>query len=485
MPPIRNGTDLAIKPSLLALRRTSRRSLAIRDTHDLSDFSCPDDPNDDVDDHLELSAQCTPLNNSAPRRQGKGIAKEKHILSTNNSADLIIIKGVPLKPTVVFDTFWKFAAERKAIDDRRRAGLPQPWSKDPLFRKYAFCNTYRVLDKLSQYLIREVIEKGPQDPQEVVFRVVLFNSFTRQETWELLVNELGPLTWARYKREDYNRVLTKAKQSGITLYTGAFQKPAPKFEFKDAHLNHLCLLETLMEANLPDRFKNAKYMVEAYDYLLSFPSMGEFSTYQLILGLSYTKLLNFSGMDFVIAGPGASSGLGKMFGLQRMKKAKESLPDIEEEVIRWMAENQDAQFKRLGIEFLGLGPKRLPMDVVDIEHTLCEVDKYARKAHPSIKGKRQEIRNIFNPTTSIFPPMVLPKAWNSPERKVLRIWPGPRPVKSVRYIVSKIKAHRQGEKGREFKVSWFGYTDKDDTWEPEAHMLEDAPVAVNEYLASL
>ncbi|KAG6907715.1 hypothetical protein DXG01_007628 [Tephrocybe rancida] len=419
------------------------------------------------------------------KTHGTGAQKKERAPIAKHSAGPITIKGIILQPTVVFDTFWRFAAERKAIDDRRRAGLPQPWSNDPIFQKYAFCNTYRVLDKLSQYLIREVIEKGPQDLQEVVFRVVLFNSFTKQETWELLVDKLGPLTWARYRREDYARVLSKAKKSGVTLYTAAFQKPAPHFEFKDAHLNHLCLLESLMDANLPARFKRAKYLAEVYDFLLSYPSMGEFSTFQLMLSLSYTKLLNFSGMDFVIAGPGASSGLGKMFGLQKLKKAKETIPDIEEELIRWLTENQDAQFNRLGIEFSGLGPKRLPMDLVDIEHTLCEVDKYARKAHPEVKGKRLEIRNLFNPTTSVYPPIVLPKAWNSPDRRVLRIWPGSRPTKSPRYVVHKIKAHRRGENGREYKVSWLWYSEKDDTWEPAEHMLQDAPAAVKEYLATL
>ena len=38
----------------------------------------------------------------------------------------IVISGILLRPTVAFDTFWRFAAERKAIDDRRRAGEPKP-----------------------------------------------------------------------------------------------------------------------------------------------------------------------------------------------------------------------------------------------------------------------------------------------------------------------------------------------------------------------
>ncbi|KAG6837757.1 hypothetical protein H0H93_001684 [Arthromyces matolae] len=472
MPALRHKRD-APNPSPIYSNRISRRSLMSDDMSNSTD--------DQIDPTWKGHDKPSPLQKRCFTIKSQ--RRDKSPIS-GDLAPSFTIEGFTFHPTVVFDTFWRFAAERKAIDDRRRAGLPQPWSQDPIFQQYAFCNTYRVLDKLSQYLIREVIEKGPQDLQEVIFRVILFNTFMKQGTWELLVDELGPLTWARYKREDYDRVLSNAKKSGTTLYTAAFQKPAPNFEFKDAHTNHLCLLEILMECDLPGRFKNAKYLAEVYDYLLSFPSMGEFSTYQLVLGLSYTKALNFSSMDFVIAGPGASSGLGKMFGLKKLKQMKESVPDIEEQLIRWLAMNQDAQFKRLGIEFSGLGPKRLPMDVVDIEHTLCEVDKYARKAHPSVKSKRVEIRNLFKPTTGVYPPLSLPKAWDSPRRQIARIWPGSRPVKSVRYVVSRIKAHRQGDDGREFLVAWWGYSSKDDTWEPEGHMRQDAPGAVQEYLSN-
>jgi hypothetical protein len=38
----------------------------------------------------------------------------------------ITVCGIELRPTVAFDTFWRVAAERKAMDDRRRAGLPAP-----------------------------------------------------------------------------------------------------------------------------------------------------------------------------------------------------------------------------------------------------------------------------------------------------------------------------------------------------------------------
>ena len=355
------------------------------------------------------------------------------------------------------------------------------WTDDPILQKFHFCNTFRVLDKVSQYIIREVIEKGSQEPQELVFRITLFNLFTKIETWELLTRELGPLTWPRYNRNDYQRVLNRAKKEGMTLYTGAFQKPAPHFNFSEAHMNHLCLLEMLMENDLAGRLLNAKYMADVYEYLISFPSMGAFSTYQLMLNLSYSDVLNFSNMDFVVPGPGASSGLSKMFG-HSMKRAKGAVPDIEEAIIRWLAKHQNAHFKRLGLEFSGLGPYHLPMDLADIEHLLCEVDKYSRVAHPELKGKRTELRGLFKPSPAIYPAKPnLPKSWSNPGRRMVQIRPGGPPVVEKRYVVSRIGAHRDGQNGMEYKVFWSGYCDSEATWEPEESLKADAPVAVEEY----
>jgi hypothetical protein len=45
---------------------------------------------------------------------------------------------------------------------------------------------------VSQYLIRDVIYAGPQDLDEVVFRVLLFKVFNRIETWGLLTGSCHP-----------------------------------------------------------------------------------------------------------------------------------------------------------------------------------------------------------------------------------------------------------------------------------------------------
>ena len=353
------------------------------------------------------------------------------------------------------------------------------WTQDVILQKYFFCNTYRVLDKVCQYIIKEVIEKGPQDPVEVVFRVVLFNLFTKIGTWEVLVKNLGPLTWAKYNRRSYLKVLSNAVHDGMALYTSAFIKPAPRFGYDGNFRNHLYLLEVLMENDFPSKLLSAPYMADVFEYLISLPSMGEFSAYQLMLSLSYTNVLNFHRDDFVITGPGSISGLKKLFG--RSMSAGFAI-----EVMRYLAKTQNQHFKRLGLAFSGLGPEKLPMDVSDIEHTLCEVDKYCRVRHPQLKGKRTNITRPFKPSTfRSLPKPILPKSWSHPSRCTPRIRPDKDLVIEKRYLIDAIKDHRDGPTGTLYLVYWVGYSVKDATWEPEESLLADAPDALSVYKAKI
>jgi hypothetical protein len=269
----------------------------------------------------------------------------------------------------------------------------------------------------------------------------------------------------------------------MTLYTGAFQKPAPRFENSESYVNHLILLEVFMDNELHDKCMHAWHMADVYEYLVSFPSMGKFATYQLMLNLSYSKLLSFHRNDFVIPGPGASSGLKKMFGKSTMEAGISTDPHFEIEVIRWLTDTQQYHFERLGLKPPGLGPKNLPMDVADVEHTLCEVDKYARVAHPSFKGKRTEMWRSFEPKSQLPAQPVLPKAWKHPARRIPRVRADRALAVEKRYSVSQIKTHREGKCGKEYLVYWWGYPDSDATWEPENILRDDAQGALDDYWA--
>ena len=66
-----------------------------------------------------------------------------------------------------------------------------PWTEDPILRRYKFTNAYRASDRVSQYLIRNVIYAGDQNPRELFLRILIFKLFNRIETWERLVAAVG------------------------------------------------------------------------------------------------------------------------------------------------------------------------------------------------------------------------------------------------------------------------------------------------------
>jgi hypothetical protein len=74
-----------------------------------------------------------------------------------------------------------------------------------------------------------------------------------------------------------------------------------------------------------------------------------------------------------------------------------------------MSNTQEQHFTRLGLSFSGLnGSRRLQL--IDCQNLFCEVDKYARVAHPEITGYsgRTRIKQRFRPNdhalTCSFPP---------------------------------------------------------------------------------
>ncbi|KAF5337920.1 hypothetical protein D9758_013116 [Tetrapyrgos nigripes] len=407
-------------------------------------------------------------------------------VATRPRPQYIKIHGRTFKPTAVFDTFWYWCSERHAIYERRRVGQPFPWTDDKYLQTSRFCNTFRVLDKVSQYLIREVIEKGSQDPTELVFRIVLFNIFTKPATWEVLVEELGPLEWSRYRRKDYIKVLTELNECQA-IFTGSFLKNGPRLGYEDVFVNHLVLLEIMMDKDLAGIIQNAQYMAEIHSFFHSLPGMANFNAYQLLLNLSYSNIMQFSGMDFVVPCKGSIAGLVRIFGQEMQKLEKD--PSLGEAIMRWFATHQTEQFRRLGLKPPKLGPKGQLMELADIEHALCEVDKYCRLSKKSFNLSDSDLEELREKFSTSYPSTaILPKAWTNPQRRVARRFPGGGfPAMLKQYVVQSLRGHRRAEDGSiEFHVHWSGYNrERDHTWEREWSLLEDSPAVVEEYRKKL
>jgi NTP pyrophosphatase (non-canonical NTP hydrolase) len=309
----------------------------------------------------------------------------------------------PLRPTEVYDTYWRFAAERQQIFFKRLEGHPPPWTQDEILRAYKFTNAYRASDRVSQYLIRNVIYRDdlPDARDEVFFRVLLFKLFNRVETWELLEKELGRVTWEGYSFKRYDSVLTGAMAGGRRIYSAAYIMPsAGSLGHDKKHRNHLALVERMMADELPRRLAEAPSMQRAFELLRDYPSVGDFLAYQFVTDVNYGPATDFPETDFVVPGPGALDGIRKCF---------EDCAGLNPpEVIKFMADRQEVEFERLGLEFRFLWGRRLQL--IDCQNLFCEVGKYARERHPQVDGVsgRKRIKQRFranpDPVRYWYPP---------------------------------------------------------------------------------
>ncbi len=306
-----------------------------------------------------------------------------------NKSSLIFRKKAKPKPSIAYNTYWKFAAERQNIFFNRYNCKEQPWTHDEILEKYKFTNVYRATDRVSQYLIRNVIYKGSQKPEEIFFRVLLFKIFNRISTWEALESKFGKISFKEYSFKDYDRVLSEVMRHKIPIYSAAYIMASgkSKFGYERKHQNHLKLIELMIKERLPYKLQQCANMKEAYSFLLSYPTIGEFLAYQYVTDINYSSLTNFSEMEFVKAGPGAKDGILKCF---------QDFGDYTfEDIIRMMSENQIAEFERLGIDFNNLWGRDLQL--IDCQNIFCEVDKYSRVAHPQLIGytNRKRIKQKY------------------------------------------------------------------------------------------
>jgi hypothetical protein len=286
----------------------------------------------------------------------------------------------------VYDKYWEFAAERQNIYFRRLAGK-EPLTWDPILQEYKFCNTYRASDRVSQYLIKNVIYSSSFSEEDLLFRIIFFRLLNKLETWEKLEQVLGQLLWNSFSFATYDRHLTKFKKDG-PIYGNAFILAAHKaFGYNKKHENHLGLIQHIFSSGASKKILNSKSLEELFENLTQLPLIGKFMGYQLAIDLNYSELFNFDENDFTIAGPGAKRGMKKVF---------EDTGDKDEVwIIKYMVDNQDEEFIRLGIGFKDLFGRKL--HAIDCQGLFCEVDKYSRVSFPSLKSNRSRIKAKFKP----------------------------------------------------------------------------------------
>ena len=303
----------------------------------------------------------------------------------------------------VYDLYWYFACERQNIFWKKINGEPAPWTDDKILQEYKFCNSYRVNDRVSQYLLKNVIYNGNNYTYEdMLFRIILFKLFNKESTWELLLKNFGDVLLKDFDTKKYSIVLENAISNGTKIYNDAYISCANKaFGYDRKHDNHLALLDKMFNIDkMQNKIIKCKTMQDAFNIIKGYPLIGNFMAYQLVTDINYSEFVNWKEVEFTVAGPGSLRGIKKCF----IDKGNMTNEDI----IKYMYTHQDEEFKRLNLNFKRIGSR--PLQLIDCQNIFCELDKYCRQALPGLKSNRTKIKKHYVPKKDKIE-YIYPKKW--------------------------------------------------------------------------
>lgn len=204
------------------------------------------------------------------------------------------IKRDELKKTRVYDTYWKFAYERQNIFMRKLRGIKSNITDDVILKEYKFTNTYRASDRVSQYLIKNIIYQIGYTEEDTIFRILLFKTFNNIDTWKKLENRFENINYKSFNIDKYGKVLKDYYNKGEKLYSGAYIMASGKTFFGQERkfMNHLMLIDYMLKDNVTKKIIQCKKLEELYNVLLSYPTIGTFLAYQYAIDINYSELVS-------------------------------------------------------------------------------------------------------------------------------------------------------------------------------------------------
>jgi hypothetical protein len=300
--------------------------------------------------------------------------------------------------------FFRYARERQQILLNRRAGLPrEQWTKDPILQKYRFCNVFREDDKTTTWFREHVRSKVPEE--SVLLATVVFRMFNRIDTGEAIFCD-DDLLGGHSAFDEFLRTgkLTNMRRAIVRrlgkgpYVTGAYIISSPPGYSKlDGVLEVLRrfyhdkrewkglgsgVYDTMgwggEEAGATELLSvnPGLFTLEAtWNWLRKFDYLGVFHSYEVVTDLRHTPLLDQAPdiMTWASPGPGARRGLNRVHGRDVRDHSVNRAGLIEEmRELLWIANHMNQRDENLW-----------PADwqrweMRDVEHTLCEFDKYSR-----------------------------------------------------------------------------------------------------------
>eukprot|EP00092_Neocalanus_flemingeri_P102066 GFUD01130529.1.p1 GENE.GFUD01130529.1~~GFUD01130529.1.p1 ORF type:complete len:892 (+),score=218.64 GFUD01130529.1:118-2793(+) len=275
--------------------------------------------------------------------------------------------------------FLSFIHERQSIWVNKTRGI-MPMTEDKVMSIKWFTNMYRELDRGTTYFRQCIIQTVLKDVDinksiikenlvvKVLFRSIVYRLINKIETFM----DYGGLP----DQDDFPKFLkflAKKKSSDVVIFTAAHQNMGydrlmNTFEFVEKNVKSLA--SQIVAA------AKQKTIKKCQEVLLKIPNVGAFFAWQILCDLLECRILgSCTDNQWACLGPGAKNGLRRLFPLATTKgelKYTRLLRDLCSPI------GSQSGFAALGLKFPAFLNK--PLSLKNVEHALCEYDKYFRSA---------------------------------------------------------------------------------------------------------
>jgi len=263
---------------------------------------------------------------------------------------------------------FRFMSERHSIYLRRAAGELRPWTTDAILRRYRFCNVYRELDTVTRW-IRINIREPYCDHKNLWFMLCIARQINWPPTLQALMDGGAWPTGNRWNCMQARGILLDRHRRGEKIYTSAYMLTArPRLGEPRDKAYYTCVhaLGSVWAARAEfPRTIRENTLQTAARWFYPFPGWGAFLAYEVVTDLRHTDYLyNATDIDtWASAGPGALRGLNRVHNRALTYRLSATMANEEIQKLLYLSRKMWIYDK---------------LEMRDIEHSLCEFDKYER-----------------------------------------------------------------------------------------------------------
>ena len=249
-----------------------------------------------------------------------------------------------------------------------------PWTGDPILKEFKFCQVFREDDRTTRWFrthMREPLRNSP----EVFMATIAFRFFNLIETGRTLLDNNLHIEWDRPK------AIEEIKKNPKWI-TGAYIVKSPNRMDKVTGVTECVSHIWDDRENIVKQLESFTTLEEAWKFLMQYPYIGPFVSYEMVTDLRHTYLLE-NATDICSwgnPGPGAMRGLNRLTGrpLEFCKRSWDWHSEMLD-LYDWCSQKLD--LSKLNYEF----------EMREVEGGLCEFDKYSR----ILKGQGRT-RSVYN-----------------------------------------------------------------------------------------